>query len=142
MRDTIKKVMKQEDAHHDYNYDKGHKTKNEDDGVVYDYIGVDDDTLHSTEYEDMASANGGGKYLKTDEHQCDGGLPVVNGRTYTICGASKTWVKLSGDSNEKFHTQPQSKNGGTKVVVPHNDKNKMADCELLRQIYCEIEDIK
>lgn len=142
MRETIKKEMEQAAAHHDFNYDKGHKTKKKDDGVVYDYNGVEDDILHSTEYEDVASANGGGKYLKTDEHQCKDGLPMINGRTYTICGAGKTWVKLSGDSNEKFHTQPQSKSGGTKVIVPHNDKIKMSDCELLRQIYREIESIR
>lgn len=142
MREPIKKAIKQKAAHHNFKYDKGHKTKKKDDGVVFDFIGVDDYKLHSTEYEDIASANGGGKYLKTDEHQCDGGYPVVNGRKYTICDAGKTWVKLSGDSNGKFHTKPQSKNGGTVITVPHNDKIKMSECELLRKIYCEIEDIR
>ncbi len=142
MREAFKKEMELEAAHHDFTYDKGIKTPKKDDGVVFDYIGVEDDMLHSTEYEDRASVYGGGKYIKTDEHQCDDGLPVVNGHKYTIYGAGKAWVKLSGDSNEKFRTRTQVKNGGKTVIVPHNDKKKMADCELLRQIRCEIEAIR
>jgi len=142
MRELIYKEMEQADAHHNYAYEKGKKIRKQDDGLVFDYIGVNDDNLHSTEHEDIASANGGGVYIKTDEHTCDGGYPVVNGRQYKVRDASKTWVKLSEDSNEKYHTKAQSKKGGTEIIVPHNDKNKMSDLELLRQIYAELKEAK
>lgn len=138
MRELFKRVLPEKSGHHDFDYKDGHKKEKQKDNFVYDFRD-ENGLLHSSEYEDRASAAGNGVYIKTDEHQCDDGLPVVNGVTYKVWDAGKTWVKLSGDSNEKFHTKTQSKNGGTKVVVPHNDNSKMADLEILRQIYCEFD---
>lgn len=124
-----------EQDHHEFIYSKGHKVPKHDNGLRYAYLDGNG-FLHCTKWEDFASKYGGGVYAVTDEIDCEGGLPAVDGKTYEVWGADDCTVKLSNDSDEKFHTKrEETKN---KVVVPHNDKTKTAALEVLREMYLAI----
>lgn len=126
------KVLPKEGMYNKYNYDKGKKTEKTDTGLRYLYLdkyGL----LHCTYWENIAAQYD--KYAVTNEVKEKEGFPLVYGTVYTIWGAGETYVNLSHDSNEKFHTKPEFKNGAKKITVPHNTYKKMRDCEILREIY-------
>lgn len=122
--------------HHEFIYLKGKKIPKHDNGLRYPYIdkyGL----FHVTKWEDDASKYGKGVYAVTDELSCKDGFPVIDGVTYKIWGADEYAVKLSNDSDERYHTKTEQSNN--KVVVPHNDKTKMAACEIIRKMYLALE---
>jgi len=127
----MKTVIK--DEHHMFTYENDKKTPIPDDGVVFIYLD-DNGLMHATDNPDIAGSVTG-KFIVTNEVKAEKGFPVVYGTVYKIHGAGETYVNLSHDSNEKFHTKPEFENGAKKITVPQNTYRKMRDCEILREIY-------
>ena len=66
-------------------------------------------------------------------------MPVlIDGNTYYIWDAGSNWVKTAKNTKEKFYTK--TKEGANKVVTHPNSREKAEACEVLRQIYLDIED--
>lgn len=123
--------------HHEYHYVEGKKIPREDDGIRYMYIDRGG-LLHCSRWEDDASEYGGGVYMAVDDIEGRGGVPEIDGETYNIWDAGSNWVKTAKNTKEKFYTR--IKEGAKKIVTHPNSKDKAEACEILRQIYLEIED--
>lgn len=122
--------------HHEFIYDKGQKIPKPEPKVCFAYIDKGD-FFHATIWEDDASKYGEGVYAVTDEIKCDDGFPIVNGKKYKVCGADEYSVKLSKDGDERFHVKEEQV--GNKIIVPHGDEQKMADLDVIREMYLKIE---
>ena len=129
-----------EQDHHEFIYTRdGHKIPKHDNGIRYVYIDKAG-LFHATKWEDDASKYGKGIYAVTDEVGCDDGFPIVNGKFYKVWGATEYAVYLSKRKEEPFHVKEEKV--GNKVIVPHNDKKKMADLEIIRKMYIALEEMK
>lgn len=129
-----------EQDHHEFYYKEGKKIPIPDDGVRYMYIDRGG-LLHCTKWEDDASQYGGGVYMAVDSAEGIGGkngVPEIDGETYYIWDAGSNWVRTGKDTREKFYTK--AKEGAKKVVTHPNSEAKAEACEILRQIYNDIED--
>lgn len=128
-----------EQDHHDFIYKDGKKIPKEDNGLRYvylDHAGL----FHASKWEDEASEYGKGVYAVTDELDSKNGVPVVNGKAYDVWGATEYAVYLGKAKSEPFHVKTEKV--GNKVIVPHNDKKKMADLEIIRKMYLALEEEK
>lgn len=140
MRTKFNIATVQKDGHHMFTYEKGKKTPIPDDGVVFLYLdgyGL----MHATQYADVAGSKTG-TFLMTDEIEEQGGLPCINGKTYTIWGATDTYVYQTANKREgaESHFKEETKKTakGNSVFVPHGDKKELAALELLADLYCEL----
>lgn len=122
--------------HHDYEYKDGKKIPKADNGIRYVYIDKAG-LFHATKWEDDASKYGMGVYAKTDEVGAKGGFPVIKGKTYKVWGADKFAVKLSKDSDVRFHVKKEQI--GNTVIAPRNDKEKTAALNVIREMYIMLE---
>ena len=137
MRNVIVNYNVPDIDHHKFYYVEGKKIPKPETNIVYAYIDKGG-LLHATEWMDDASQYGNGVFMETDEIGSDHGLPTVNGNTYNIWDAGSNWVKTAKNTKEKFYTK--TKEGATKVVTHPNSREKAEACEVLRQIYLDIED--
>ena len=135
MFEILKKNVEKID-HHEYEYKDGKKILKEECGIRYAYIDKAG-LFHATKWEDDASKYGMGVYAKTDEIGSKGGFPVVKGKVYKVWGADKFAVRLSKDSNERFHVKKEQL--GNTVIVPHNDKEKTSALNVIREMYIMLE---
>ena len=123
--------------HHEFYYVEGKKIPKPDSGIRYMYIDRGG-LLHCSKWEDDASECGGGVYMAVDDIESANGVPEIDGNTYYIWDAGSNWVKTAKNTKEKFYTK--TKEGANKVVTHPNSKEKAEACEVLRQIYLDIED--
>ena len=123
--------------HHEFYYVEGKKIPKPDSGIRYMYIDRGG-LLHCSKWEDDASENGGGVYMAVDDIESADGVPEIDGNTYYIWDAGSNWVKTAKNTKEKFYTK--TKEGANKVVTHPNSREKAEACEVLRQIYLDIED--
>ena len=114
--------------HHEFYYVEGKKIPKPDRGGL----------LHCSKWEDDASEYGGGVYMAVDDIESANGVPEIDGNTYYIWDAGSNWVKTAKNTKEKFYTK--TKEGANKVVTHPNSREKAEACEVLRQIYLNIED--
>lgn len=128
-----------EQDHHDFIYKDGKKIPKVDTGLRYVYLDKAG-LFHASKWEDEASEYGKGVYAVTDEVDYDDGFPVVNKKIYKVWGATEYAVYLSKRKEEPFHVKEEKV--GNKVIVPHNDKKKMADLEIIRKMYLALEEMK
>ena len=139
MRQIIVAHIENEDKHHDYIYKEGKKIPKEDNGQRYLCINEIGE-LHAYKWPDEASYYGNDVFMATDEIGVENGYPTVGDEKYRICGAGEDYVYLNTDRKEKYHTKNVVTD--TKVVVASpSNTDKKADCELLRQIYVELENV-
>ena len=123
--------------HHEFYYVEGKKIPKPDSGIRYMYIDRGGH-LHCSKWEDDASEYGGGVYMAVDDIESANGVPEIDGNTYYIWDAGSNWVKTAKNTKEKFYTK--TKEGANKVVTHPNSREKAEACEVLRQIYLDIED--
>ena len=123
--------------HHEIYYVEGKKIPKPDSGIRYMYIDRGG-LLHCSKWEDDASEYGGGVYMAVDDIESANGVPEIDGNTYYIWDAGSNWVKTAKNTKEKFYTK--TKEGANKVVTHPNSREKAEACEVLRQIYLNIED--
>lgn len=123
--------------HHEFYYVEGKKIPKPDSGIRYMYIDRGG-LLHCSKWEDDASEYGGGVYMAVDDIESANGVPEIDGNTYYIWDAGSNWVKTAKNTKEKFYTK--TKEGANKVVTHPNSREKAETCEVLRQIYLDIED--
>lgn len=123
--------------HHEFYYVEGKKIPKPDSGIRYMYIDRGG-LLHCSKWEDDASEYGGGVYMAVDDIESANGVPEIDGNTYYIWDAGSNWVKTAKNTKEKFYTK--TKEGANKVVIHPNSREKAEACEVLRQIYLDIED--
>lgn len=123
--------------HHEFYYVEGKKIPKPDSGIRYMYIDRGG-LLHCSKWEDDASEYGGGVYMDVDDIESANGVPEIDGNTYYIWDAGSNWVKTAKNTKEKFYTK--TKEGANKVVTHPNSREKAEACEVLRQIYLDIED--
>lgn len=133
MRKRFEIATVQKDAHHTFIYNKGKKTPIPDSGVVFLYLD-NVNLMHATKWTDIAGSKKG-VFIMTDEVQAKNGLPCINGKTYTIFGATDTYVYQTSNKADdaKDHTKAEHK--GNSVVVPHGTDKNNAALETLRQLY-------
>lgn len=124
--------------HHEFYYVEGKKIPKSETNIVYAYIDKGG-LLHATKWMDDASQYGNGVFMETDEIGAEGGVPTVNGNSYKIWDAGTNWVKTAKNVTEKFYTSADE--GGTKIVKHPGNEDKQAECEVLRQIYLQIEEV-
>ena len=123
--------------HHEFYYVEGKKIPKPDSGIRYMYIDRGG-LLHCSKWEADASEYGGGVYMAVDDIESANGVPEIDGNTYYIWDAGSNWVKTAKNTKEKFYTK--IKEGANKVVTHPNSREKAEACEVLRQIYLDIED--
>ena len=123
--------------HHEFYYVEGKKIPKPDSGIRYMYIDRGG-LLHCSKWEDDASEYGGGVYMAVDDIESANGVPEIDGNTYYIWDAGSNWVKTAKNTKEKFYTK--TKEGANKVVTHPNSRETAEACEVLRQIYLDIED--
>lgn len=123
--------------HHEFYYVEGKKIPKPDSGIRYMYIDRGG-LLHCSKWKDDASEYGGGVYMAVDDIESANGVPEIDGNTYYIWDAGSNWVKTAKNTKEKFYTK--TKEGANKVVTHPNSREKAEACEVLRQIYLDIED--
>lgn len=123
--------------HHEFYYVEDKKIPKPDSGIRYMYIDRGG-LLHCSKWEDDASEYGGGVYMAVDDIESANGVPEIDGNTYYIWDAGSNWVKTAKNTKEKFYTK--TKEGANKVVTHPNSREKAEACEVLRQIYLDIED--
>ena len=140
MRELIKAKLELKDRHSKFVKDaNGKDVPIPDDGVVFAYIdeyGI----LHASEYADIASTYGNGKFMITDEITAKNGYPVYNGTVYTIYGAGEDYVYLSKNKAEdaKYHTANYD-SATKKIVYNQSNTQKMIELGFLRPMYLELE---
>lgn len=137
MRDIKVDFNVPEMDHHEFYYVDGKKVPKPDSGIRYMYIDRGG-LLHCSKWEDDASEYGGGVYMAVDDIESDGGVPKIGGETYYIWDAGNSWVKTAKNTKEKFYTKV--KEGAKKIVTHPNSEDKAEACEILRQIYVDIQD--
>ncbi len=128
-----------EQDHHEFIYKDGKKIPKVDTGLRYVYLDKAG-LFHASKWEDEASEYGKGVYAVTNEVDCDDGFPIVNKKIYKVWGATEYAVYLGKAKSEPFHVKEEKV--GNKVIVPHNDKKKMADLEIIRKMYLALEEMK
>ncbi len=123
--------------HHEFYYVEGKKMPKPDNGIRYMYIDRGG-LLHCSKWEDDASEYGGGVYMAVDDIGSANGVPEIGGDTYYIWDAGSNWVRTAKNTREKFYTKV--KEGSNKIVTHPNSSKKVEACEILRQIYIDIQD--
>lgn len=136
MREKFNISTVQKDAHHNFIYKDGKKTPIPESKVVFLYLdgyGL----MHATKWTDIAGSKTG-TFLMTDEVGEQGGLPAINGKTYTIWGATDTYVYMTANKRPGAESHFEEEHKENSVTVPRGKKEKLAGLELLSSLYREL----
>ena len=93
--------------------------------------------MHATKWTDVAGSKTG-TFLMTDEVGEQGGLPTIDGKPYTIWGATETYVYRTANKREGAESHFEEEHKENSVTVPHGKKEKLSELKLLGSLYLEL----
>lgn len=132
MKNLIINKTERDPMYHEYTYEQGKKTPIEKDGLVRAYL-AESGMLKATERVDIAGSVEG-KYVETDEIQCEEGSPVVNGTKYNVWGIGEDeagkYVVISAIGDKHYITR-----GEKKVVTHPHKEQRTEDLKIIYAIY-------